>query len=119
MIFYEIEDKQYLELQEIPQYDPFRNKGYYRYKNFMLAYTGLDDTLAGKFINLDLLNLDKQDPSTYQEKFWIWDVGPYDYKITGKGSFIRFKPDSLHDNKLYHLLLKAGIVFLPPPPPPL
>ena len=119
MVFYEIEDKQYLKLQEMPQYDPFRNKGYYRYKNLILAYTGLDDTLAGKFINLDLLNLDKQDTSSFKKEIWDWDVGPYEYKITGKGSFIPFKPDTIHSDILYEMFLEKGIVRLPPPPPPL
>ena len=116
VLFYTIGKNHYLMLHGQPQHEPYKSKGYFLYKNYILSYYGMDDKIAARFINLNLLQAN--DTTNFKRIASDWDILPLFFKINKRQKLIEFTPNKKHSNKLHKILLNEKLVEDPPPPPP-
>jgi len=121
IVFYKKNKKDYVRIVETVGISFRRIKGYCEYEDYMIAYYGINDSLAKKYLDLieediailrnDYCNLDDG---------WIVDIPSFkikDYRIKNDTIFERFKPTKFQLDEYRNLLIEAGVLLNPPPPP--
>lgn len=117
--FYEVDSNPYMAMGTDCGFSKSLMKSYSSYKDIMLAYYGFNDSIAGKFVDLECfksevdsgmedMNLDNGDCSELMH--------PYRHYSIKNNKFDIYKADSLHRVALYNILVENR--FLPPLPPP-
>ena len=115
ILFYKMDSINYLMIQEIPQHDPFKSRGYFLYKNYILSFYDIGEKSSERFLNIELLHTN--DTVGFKKNYYDWDVPPHFYKICNQTTFVEFMPNKQHIYELNDLLLKKGLTTPPPPPP--
>ena len=118
VFFYTIDTNKFLIIVPFPCIH-YYSKSYLEYKNYLIDYAGVDDSVANMILPLHKFK------TVYPIEGYIswddyqgthWDVEGKTYLIHGKDSLTLFYPDEEHERILLDMLIKEGL-FVPPPPP--
>lgn len=119
VICYSIFDKEYIQLVTVNGYNPKFMIGYTVYKDFLIFYSGVEDSIANKIFKMEFLSRNMPD-----EKYMnvnnidyniIFDPIGVFYTIDVEDSIKTYKPSSTFKEEVYRLEVKYG--FSPPIPP--
>lgn len=118
IVFYKIGNSEFFSLTFYPLYNAETFKGYCSYKDYIVVYEGIDESVSNKLINQNQFIKTTENIDSLKWDLSIYD--PYDnqsfYKIT-KRKLIKFHPSKKHIELLRCELNKAGNILTPPPPP--
>ena len=116
LMFYRIDNVGYLSIFFSVTYDSARFKGFCHYKDAIVIYEGINDSIAGNFLNLkDLIQTQPNIDPKYIGYIHSDPIINY-YRISNK-RFIKFKPSEEHINELINELIKLNFLIAPPPEP--
>jgi len=116
LLFYKIGNNEYFYVQSTPFFNPLTFKGYCYYKDYIIIYEGLNDSVANKFINLNSFFKTTENIDSLKWNNSVFD--PFDspsyYKIS-TCKFLRFTPNKNHIKLLEKELIRVGYILTPPP----
>ena len=118
VFFYSIDTNKFLCIGPAPCIHK-NSKNYLEYKNYLIDYIGIDDTVANIVLPLNEFKTNypiEGNISCNDLPYMLWDIEPKTYLICGKDSLTLFYPDEEHNRILWDIFLKTGLLVPPPPP---
>ena len=118
VFFYAIDTNKFLIIGPAPCIHSL-SKSYYEYKNYIIDYVGVDNTVVNIVLPLDRFKTEYPVEgyiSCNDLPYLLWDVEPKTYLIHGKDSLTLFNPDKEHKRILWDIFEKKGF-WVPPPTP--
>lgn len=121
IICYAVFDKECILMINEIGYNPVLLKGYANYKNSLLCYYGIEDSIAGRILNLEKLNKDLPGEEYINIKnindvVYFEPIGEY-YLIESSGEITPYEPSIEIRKEIRKLNIKYGF-SLPIPPSP-
>ncbi len=119
VVCYLIFDKEYIQLVTVNGYNPQFMIGHTIYRNILIFYSGVENSIANKIFNMELLNKNMPDRKYMNvndiDYNIIFDpIGEF-YTIDAEDSIKIYKPSSIFKKEVYRLEVQYG--FSPPIPP--
>ena len=117
VFFYTIDTSNFLIIGPVPCVQRY-SKSYLEYKNYLIDYIGIDDSVARIVLPINKMKTD------YPIEGYInfidcpkihWDVEAKTYFICGKDSLILYYPDKEHERILWDIMEKTSIIRPLPP----
>jgi hypothetical protein len=116
LMFYSVDNVQYLSIYFTNRYEPDRFKGLCIYRNKTIIYEGIDNNIAKKYICIKALSM--TEPNIDPKYIGFNDSDPrVEYYRISNNRFIKFNPSEDHIDSITNKLIILNYLQAPPPVP--